>query len=225
MRDPKGCVVAVATLQGGVYRSETVEDQACAAKEHNEVSLWHRRLGHLNRGSMDLLRKGLAEGLEGCTIERKRGKICGLGKSSKLPFKGEGKRASGLLNLIHSDICGPMSVNSIGGARYMLTFIDDYSRKKFVYFIKEKSQAAQTFEQFKARVENKLNGKIKIFRTINGKEYINSTFREILQRSGIVHQATAPYTSEQNRVAERTNRTIVEMVRSMLIDAGLPKKF
>lgn len=120
-----------------------------------------------------------------------------------------------------------MSTRSFAGARYMLTFIDDFNRKKFVYFffLKEKSEAVTAFKRFKVRVENETGCKIKAINTDNGKEYINKHFRQVLEESGVVHQTTIPYTPEQNGVAERVNRTIVEKARTMLLDANLPKEY
>lgn len=118
-----------------------------------------------------------------------------------------------------------MSRESIGGARYFITFVDDYSRKMFVYFLKHKSEAPEVFTKFKALVENETGCKIKILRTDNGREYVNRKFKQILNDSGIKHQTTVPYNPQQNGLAERANRTIVERARSMLIDAGLSKEY
>lgn len=137
VKNSKGRIVAVATLQGGVYRLKTTEARAWAVRKENKADLWHRRLGHLNRNDMNFLKKKkLDKGLEGCMINKEKYEMCVSGKNSKFPFKRTGKRDSELLQLVHSDVCSPMSVNSIGGARYMLTFIDDCSRNKFVFFIK-----------------------------------------------------------------------------------------
>lgn len=106
---------------------------------------------------------------------------------------------------MHSDLCGPISVESIGGAKYFITFIDDYSRKMFVYFIKNKSDACNKFKEFKALVENETGNKI--LRTDNGRKYLNNEFVEILKNSGIKHQTTISYNPQQNGLAERTNRT------------------
>ena len=121
---------------------------------------------------------------------------------SKQPFKNEGSRATSLLELIHSDLCGPMENQSLGGARYFLTFIDDFSRKVFVYFLKCKSEVLEKFLEFKNKVENELDRKIKVLRSDNGREYINSQFDKCLKKFGIKHQTTIPYTPQQNGVSE-----------------------
>src|SRR5690606_19654886 len=151
---------------------------------------------------------------------------CVKGKPSRLPFtRSENVRANEVLQLIHSDLCGPMENTSLGGARYFLTFIDDYSRKVFVYTLENKNQVKKTFESFKELVENQTGKRIKILRTDNGTEYINRDMSSFLEKSGIRHETSVEYTPEQNGLAERMNRTILERARSMLIGANLPKKY
>lgn len=134
-------------------------------------------------------------------------------------------RAKKLLEIIHSDVCGPMSVNSLGNKRFFVTFIDDCSRKTFVYVIGKKSDVFECFANFKALVENQTERKIKIIRTDGGLEYCNYKFNELCASNGILHQTTAPYSPQQNGLAERMNRTIIEKVRCMLADAELSKGF
>lgn len=175
---------------------------------------------------MDILRSGYVTGYAVDKVTKgKPCEACVKGKQQRLPFRHEGKRASQVLQLLHSDLCGPMETRSIGGSRYIFTIIDDHSRKVFVYFLEHKSQVMKTFESFKQLVENQTEAKIKILRTDNGKEYINNKLKNFLQESGIRHQTIVAYTPEQNGTAERMNRTIVEKARSMLLDAGLPTNF
>lgn len=114
-------------------------------------------------------------------------------------------------------------MNSLGGSRYFVTFIDDKSRRIFIYFMKTKSEVFGKFKIFKQEVERQTGKKIKILRSDNGREYINNQFDSYLQDNGILRQLTVAYTPQQNGVAERANRTLVEMARSMLIHANLPQ--
>lgn len=118
-----------------------------------------------------------------------------------------------------------MNVKSVGGSRYFITFIDDMSRQIFVYFIKEKGQVFETFKMFKAMVENQTNKKIKVLRSDNGGEYISKQFDDFLKENGIKRQLTVPHTPQQNGIAERANRTLVEMARSMIVHANLEEYF
>lgn len=140
-----------------------------------------------------------------------------------LPFENSENRSTRLLQLIHSDICGPMENESIGRSRYMLTFIDYYSKKIFAYFLRQRSEAFEKFCKFKALVENQTGNRIHILRTDNGTEYVSEKFEKFLASNGIQHQTTCPYAAQQNGVSERYNRTITEKARCLLYDADLPK--
>jgi len=126
---------------------------------------------------------------------------------------------------VRSDVCGPMPKKSLNGAKYYVTFIDDYTRKTCVFFLKTKAEVFDKFLLFKSLAENHTGQRLKILRTDNGTEYSNSRFMKYLAENGIVHQTSVPYTPEQNGVSERANRTIGDKARTMLLDAGLPESF
>jgi transposase InsO family protein len=196
----------------------------CEAKPTQAI--WHRRLGHLNRRSMDLLKQGMASGIDYTNGKHTPCVACLEGKQSRLPFpKKSFHRATEKLGLIHSDLMGPMPVSSFSGSRYLLTFIDDHTRMTFGYFIKSKDEVLSVFKTFKNLVENQTNLKVKILRSDNGREYVNKQFQIFLQEHGIQHQTTVPYSPQQNGVAERANRTIMEAGRCMLQDAGMDRRF
>lgn len=130
-----------------------------------------------------------------------------------------------LLELVHSDLCGPLEVPSLGGSPYFMTIIDDFSRYTTVYLLKRKSEAFQYFQLFYKKVENILDRKLKSLRTDNGGEYISSEFCKYRNINGIVHQTTIPYTPQQNGVAERMNRTLLNHARAMLQSKNLNKSF
>ncbi|KAJ8761673.1 hypothetical protein K2173_004449 [Erythroxylum novogranatense] len=146
-------------------------------------------------------------------------------KMTKLPFKGKGERATGVLDLIHSDVCGPMSIHARSGCLYFNTFIDDYSRYGYLYLMRYKSEAFEKFKQFRNEIENQLGKSIKILRSDRGGEYLDQQFLDYLRDNGILSQWTPPYTPQHNGVAERRNRTLLDMVRSMMGFAKLPKSF
>lgn len=193
----------------------------------DDFELWHRRLGHLNYEYVKKL-QNMVDPFGDGDFDKKNDSACVIclkGKQSRLPFAKKGTRATKMLELVHSDLCGPMEMNSFGGARYFFTLIDDYTHKVFVYFLKTKDEVTEKFDDFKNMIENQTGLKIKILRTDNGTEYCNASFLSILRKAGIQHQTTVPYTPEQNGVAERMNRTIVEKARCMLFDADLNKPF
>jgi transposase InsO family protein len=130
--------------------------------------------------------------------------------------------ASEVLELVHSDVCGPMPVESKGRARYFLTFTDDKSRKTWIYFLHLKSQTLEKFRIFKSQIENLTNRRILTLHIENAGEYLSKQFIEFCQEEGIHRQLTAPRTPSQNSVSKRKNRTILERTRSMLIAGKVP---
>ncbi|KAI9180050.1 hypothetical protein LWI28_000646 [Acer negundo] len=150
---------------------------------------------------------------------------CLEGKITKRTFSAKGARATECLGLIHTDVCGPMSIQARGGYEYFITFTDDYSRFGYVYLMRHKSDAFDMFKAFKAEVENQLEKHIKILRSDRGGEYLSGDFQQYLIDNGIVSQFSAPGTPQQNRVAERRNRTLLDMVRSMLSYSTFPISF
>jgi transposase InsO family protein len=149
-------------------------------------------------------------------------KGCTLGKYAKTSFPSRDDRAKGVLELIHSDICGPFSSPSLCGFRYYVIFIDDHSRKTWIFFMKNKDEVLSRFVKFKALVENQTSKKIKALRSNNIGEYIPNAFRDLCAKAGIRRELTAPHNPHQNGVAERTNHSIVGVAKTMLHDQGLP---
>jgi transposase InsO family protein len=115
-----------------------------------------------------------------------------------------------------------MSTVSIRGFNYYVSFIDDHSRKTWVYFMKTKDEVFSRFQEVKALVENQTGGKIKVLRSDNGDEYTLSAFKEFCVDSGIKRELTVPYHPQQNGVLERENRSIVGATKAMLHDQDLP---
>ena len=225
---------AIASRDGKLFRlrCKTVHrgDQAHVATSTNEgLILWHQRMGHLNVQSLKTL-PSLVNGLDHSILHGdslpSACEGCMMGKQHRQSFPKDGAtRASKALEIVHSDVCGPMKTMSLGGARYFLTFIDDFSRKMWVYPLKAKSECFERFKEFKALVEKEVEAEIKVFRSDNGGEYTSNQFQAYLKAQGIVHQTSAPHTPQQNGVAERANRTIVEMARSMIYGQNLGLEF
>jgi transposase InsO family protein len=189
------------------------------------ASIWHQRLGHINRNSLSKLKKDNPQML-GIKIDEAKTLPCEgclKGKQTRRPFPtSTSSRSTGLLDRIHSDLDGPMQTQSISEkAFYILTFIDDFSRHAWVYFLRTKDQQPIIFEEFRAMVENQYNRKIKILRTDRGGEYESKEFKQKLLDLGIIHERTIPDTPQQNGLAERYNRTVVGAAKAMLLTAGL----
>ncbi|KAG9444534.1 hypothetical protein H6P81_015874 [Aristolochia fimbriata] len=140
------------------------------------------------------------------------------------PFdvKKKRKKSEELLDLIHSDICGPINVPSRHGHKYFITFIDDYSKYGYVYLLNKKSDALESFKEFKAEVEKSTGKIIKGLMSDRGGEYCSDLFNSYCIENGIVHYLSIPRTPQQNGVSERRNGTFLEMVRSMMSGTNLP---
>ena len=230
MRISKGALVVMKGLkQNGLYflQGSTITGAAAVSSSDSDseiTKLWHMRLGHMSERGMDELTK------QGLLCGQKTGKLdfcehCIFGKQCRVKFRTAVHRTKGTLDYIHSDLWGPSRVPSLGGGLYMLTFIDDYSRKVWVYILKHKHEAFAQFKQWKAMVEKQTGKQLKRLRTDNGLEFCNSAFNEFCKNEGIVRHRTVRNTPQQNGVAERMNRTILEKTRCILSNAGLPRKF
>lgn len=226
--DDENSLIANATLIDGLYRlncavvKPSESERANFAK--NNQNLWHRRMGHICDDNL-LRTRNATVGLNFSGKSDGKCVICIEGKQTRRPFPDNGTRAENILELVHSDVCGPFRVNSLGGARFFVTFIDDFSRKVFLIPLKSKSQVFDEFVKFKTFVENQTSHKIKVLRTDNGTEYVNKNFGDFLKKHGIKHQKTVPHTPEQNGVSERMNRTILDRTRCMLFESGLSANF
>lgn len=120
------------------------------------------------------------------------------------------------MQLIHGDVCGSMQTESIGGAKYFVIFIDDYTRCHKAAFLKQKSEVLNKFKEFKKTFLNECQQNIARLRRDNGGEYTNKEFQEYLKAQGIHHKMTVSPSPQQNGVAERKNRALVEAARSIV---------
>jgi transposase InsO family protein len=128
---------------------------------------------------------------------------CLAGKMHRKPFPViEEICSSHKLQLVHSDVCGPIHTESFGGVKYLVTFMDDYSRCCAVYFMKQKSEVLEKFKEFEAAATNEAGGSIGTLRTDNGGEYLSREFENYLNVKGIKHELTVPYSPQQNRVVK-----------------------
>ena len=188
--------------------------------------IWHSRFGHLNFHTLkEISTKKFVEELPPISIPSKVCRNCIAGKHHRTSFpKKSAFRAIESLELIHMDICGPISPPTLGGNRYFLLLIDDFSRLIWVAMLQHKSDALEAFKKFKALAETEKGGKLKAVRTDRGGEFTSMEFSNFCISNGIKRDLTAPYSSQQNEVAERKNRTVMSMVRAMLKAKDLPRE-
>nr|GEV29958.1 putative ribonuclease H-like domain-containing protein [Tanacetum cinerariifolium] len=191
----------------------------------NKSWLWHRRLNHLNFGTInDLARKDLVRGLPRLKFEKDHlCSACQLGKSKKHTHKPKAENTNlEVLNTLHMDLCGPMRVQTINGKKYILFIMDDYSRFTWVKFLRSKDETPEVVIKFITQIQFGLNKTVRYVRNDNGTEFVNHTMIEYYECIGIFHQKTVPRTPQQNGVVERRNRTLVDAARTMLIFSKAP---
>ena len=188
------------------------------------TNLWHLRLGHINLNRIGrLVKRGLLNELEDNFLPPCQ--FCLEGKMTKRPFSEKRYRTKETLELVHTDLSGPMNVKARGGCEYFISFIDDYPRYGYLYLMHHKSEALEKFREYKTKVENLLEKTIKTLRSDRGGEYMNLRFQDYMIEHGITSQLSAPGIPQQNGVSKRTNRTLLDMVQSMMSFALLPDSF
>jgi len=192
-------------------------------KEHGEFEkakarrtvLWHDRLGHMTNLPPVCAKVK-------CPLECE---VCPQGKMNRRKFTLSASRGTDCLDLVHSDVMGKISPPTLGGCKYVVTFLDDFSRYSGICLMKEKSEVFGHFKNFVTAAEAILDKKLKRFQSDNGTEYRNENFKEYTQERGIQHRFSVVRTQQQNGRAERLNKTLFNIVRCIMIKANLPKFF
>ena len=206
---------------------KTIEARCLKASVKDEAWCWHMRFGHLNFGALKALgEKKMVKGMPSINHPNQLCETCLLDKHSRRSFlKKATTRANKPLQLVHIDVCGPINPSSFGKNKQFLLFIDDYSRKTCVYFLKQKLEAFVAFKNFKALVEKESGYEIKSLRSDRGGEFISKEFNDFCESHRIRRPLMVPRSQQQNGVAERKNKTILNMTRCMLKTKNMPKKF
>ncbi|KAL0451266.1 UNVERIFIED_CONTAM: Retrovirus-related Pol polyprotein from transposon TNT 1-94 [Sesamum latifolium] len=191
---------------------------------HENAQIWHARLGHISK---DRIRRLVdSKNLEIDDLDHlPTCESCLKGKMTKKPFVGQTAIANGLLDLVHTDVYRPLSIPARGGFSYFITFTDDHSWYGYVCLMRYKSEAFGKFKEYRLEVENQTNSKIKALRSDRGGEYLSGEFVDYLKENGILSQWTPLGTPQLNGVAERRNRTLLDVVRSMMSFMELPPSF
>ncbi|KAH0813975.1 hypothetical protein GEV33_008816 [Tenebrio molitor] len=220
-------LVAVAHRKEKLYelafKLPDVDCAAVASSTTDTAELWHKRLGHIGRTGLEKV-KDLVDGMEvnlpkhSCICP-----VCVEGKQTKLPHVQSRTRAQRPLQLVHSDLMGPIQNEAYNKEQYILTFIDDYTHFVVVYLLETKSEVFNYFKQYKAMVNSHFERRISRLRCDNGREYLSNDITKYLKSKGIQHELTIRYTPQQNGVAERMNRTLMERARCMLLGSKLEK--
>ncbi|KAL0316464.1 UNVERIFIED_CONTAM: Retrovirus-related Pol polyprotein from transposon RE2 [Sesamum radiatum] len=179
---------------------------------------WHSRLGH---PSLPTLQKILP--IHSARLECES---CELGKHHRASFPPRvEKRSSSPFTLVHSDIWGPCLFESLHGFRYFITFVDDYSRMTWVYLLRDRPQVPTIITSFYNEIYTQFSVNICILRTDNALEFVQKSVSDFCNSKGILHQTSCPYTSQQNGVAERKHRHLLDVARTIMTHMHVPKSY
>jgi GAG-pre-integrase domain/Integrase core domain len=188
----------------------------------SHIWMWHKRLGHPSFGYLRKLYPSLFSGYEHETFSCV---ACIKAKSHRVHFSNSLNKRTNPFDLIHSDVWGPSPVSSSSGNRWFVLFIDNCTRMTWLYVLKTKDEVPYVFKTFFKMVRNQFGKMIKYLRSDNGGEFVNKVLRDFFNSQGIIHETSCIGTPQQNGVAERKNRHVLETARSMLLEYDVPQVY
>ncbi|KAJ9180876.1 hypothetical protein P3X46_009068, partial [Hevea brasiliensis] len=219
-RDLTTAIIGRGRESGGLYILENHVPRSLVCSSTLTPLEAHCRLGHPSLSTM----KKLCPQFQSLSVLECES--CQFAKHHRLPSVSRvNKRASSPFELVHSDVWGPCSVTSKTGFRYFVTFVDDYSRVTWLYLMKNRSELFSIFCAFCNEIKTQFNISVRILRSNNAKEYFSAQFLSYMTQNGILHQSSCMDTPSQNGVAERKNRHLLEVTRSLLFHMKVPKHF
>jgi transposase InsO family protein len=232
IRRSDGSVAFKGVLKGKLYLVDFSQEKAqldtCLVAKSRLGWLWYRRLAHVGMRNLNkLLKEGHILGLTNISFDKDRiCSACQAGKQVGIPHPSKiiitTVKPS---ELLHLDLFGPVAYMSIGGNKYGLVIVDDYSRFTWVFFLHDKSVVQDTLKKFAKTAQNEFDTKIKKLRSDNGTKFKNTNIEKFLDEEGIGHEFSVPYTPQQNGIVERKNRTLIEAARTMLDEYKVSDQF
>jgi hypothetical protein len=198
-----------------------------SARSEEAAWRWHARFGHLSFQSLrQLVHNNMVRGLPQLTQVDQVCEACVAGKHRRTPFPEQARRrATNAIELVHGDICGPVTPPTPSGNNYFLLLVGDMSRYMWLVLLPSKDYAAAAIKNFQASVEVETGRKLKTLRTDRGGEFTSVEFGRYCAERGVKRQLTAPYSPQQNGVVERRNQSVVTMARCLLKAKRLPGYF
>lgn len=204
-----------------------MENVSCFVAKFDDVWLWHKRLCHVNFDN--LLNISKMKKVRGLPKLKKPDnimcKLCQLGKMTRSSFKSKTYTSKEVLELVHTDLCGPIEVLSYKGDKYIMFLVDDYSRMMTIMFLKKKSDSFQMFKWYVARVEKETGKSLKCLRSDRGGEFTSNEFEIFSNDKGIKRQTLALRTPPQNGIAERINRSMIDCARTLMMEKIVALKY
>jgi transposase InsO family protein len=210
-----------------VLNVQVAQPLCLAARWDDEAWQWHERFGHLHFEALKWLSaKGMLRGLPSLDHVEQFCDVCVLMKQRRLPFPQQSSfRAKERLELLHGDLCGPVTSATPGRQRYFLLLVDDLSRYMWFVVLGSKGEAADAIRRAQAAVEAECGRKLRVLRTDNGGEFTAAEFASYCIDEGVQRHYFAPYSPQQNDVIKRRNQTVVGMTQALLKHRGMPAVF
>lgn len=196
--------------------------QSQSSSSASQIWLQHKRLGH---PPFYIIKSMFPSLFLHHSVESFKCDVCQLAKHNRVSFPSSFNKSDEPFDLIHSDVWGPAPTSNIFGAKWFVSFIDDCTRVTWIFVMNTKSEVPQIFIQFYNMVQTQFGKGIKRIRSDNGKEYVNNTFSNFTSKHGILHEFTCVDTPQQNGVAERKNRHLLEVARSLLFQMSVPTSY
>ena len=209
-----------------ILHLDAAQPVCLAARKDDTDWLWHERFGHLNFEALHQLgQHSMARGLPLIKHAEQVCDTCLVTKQRRRPFPQKAQyRAEDPLELVHADLCGPVTPATPGGRRYFLLMVDDSSRFMWVALLSTKDAAADAVKKIKAEAEKESGHALKVLRTDNGGEFTVAEFADYCAGEGVRRHFSAPHSPQQNGVVERRNQTVVATARALLKQRRLPAK-
>lgn len=230
IKSANGKEIGVADMHNGLFCLRQRTNQAMLAKcsSRNCIHYWHKVFGHRSVNAVKEMQTNKAMSdfkIVDCGITQTC-EVCVCCKMTKTPFhKVSETQSNAVMDLVHSDVCGPMQTETPGKKKYFVTFIDDFSRYTIVYLLNNKAEVYEKIQNYMEMVKNKFGKYPNILRSDNGGEYVSKHVQSYLESKGVQYQYTVPYSPQQNGVSERKNRSLVEMGRCLLKEASIGNKY
>ncbi|KAJ9546309.1 hypothetical protein OSB04_018852 [Centaurea solstitialis] len=215
-------IVGTGSEHGGLYLLNVPRGEY---EKVNQVSiccvsklLWHSRLGHPAEPVMNILKDKLqfySNKVPPC-------EICHQAKQSRNKFETSIHRTTCLGEIVHLDVRGPYKVSTKEGFKFFLTIVDDFTRSVWVYLLKGKDEVFDCIVNFFNMLQTQFHKTVKIFRSDNGTEFVNTKFKTFINEKGLIHQTSCTYTPQQNGVVERKHRHLLNVARALMFQSGIP---
>ncbi|RVW52614.1 Retrovirus-related Pol polyprotein from transposon TNT 1-94 [Vitis vinifera] len=214
-----GKTIGIGRESQGLYHL-TSDSSAAVCISTDAPLLIHNRLGHPSLSKFQKMVPRFS------TLSSLPCESCQLGKHTRVSFpKRLNNRAKSPFELVHTDVWGPCRTASTLGFQYFVTFIDDYSRCTWLFLMKNRAELFSIFQKFYAEIQTQFNISIRVLRSDNAREYFSAPFTSFMSHHGILHQSSCAHTPQQNGVAERKNRHLVETTRTILLHSNVPFRF